>query len=69
MIDELQALQPGDAIFISCSTPGCSGVAGKCAYCGELWSECDCLCNWMDCACGERKEDIAVQEAVRSAKE
>jgi len=56
-IDErLEALSPGESVWISCPTPYCSGVGGKCAVCGEIWSKCGCMYNELNCVCGRRME-------------
>jgi hypothetical protein len=57
-IDEkLEALQPGDIMYIGCPTPYCSGDGGKCAVCHDTWSDCGCGYNWLNCACGCRADE------------
>ena len=49
-IDEkLEALLPGETMYISCPTPDCGGLGGKCATCKTIWTACDCLYNEWKC--------------------
>ncbi|MDY6957733.1 MAG: hypothetical protein SVK08_01115 [Halobacteriota archaeon] len=52
-------LKRGEVRSISCGTPYCRGLEGRCFVCGGMWSDCDCHCNLHDaCICHAHAENI-----------